>query len=157
MNRIRKRLESKFRVQVTEKTPLNETIVLELERKYPDIYNDILKGLEGDLSEDISNILFIQEVVKILKTGKKIAAIKYVRSQTGMGLKEAKEYTEMFQVKAPGRTSGAYNDMYLSDELSDEITELLESYKEDYPEYFIVFVFINIMIFSITGIPIPMI
>jgi len=136
MNKIKQRLESKFRVQVTEKTPVNDTIVLELERKYPDIYNDILRNLEGDLSEDISNILFIQDVIEFLGTGKKITAIKYVRSQTGMGLKEAKDYVEMFQVKAPDKTSEDYNYIYLPNVLSDEIKELLESYEADYPWIF---------------------
>lgn len=36
----------------------------------------------------------VSEVRRLLSNGRKIEAIKYVREQTGMGLKEAKEYVE---------------------------------------------------------------
>ena len=136
MNRIRRRLQSQFRVQVINTSTLNENIIYTLERRYPDIYNDILRNLEGDVNDDIQNILLMQEVIKILKTGKKIGAIKYVRSQTGMGLKEAKDYVELFQIRVAEENYNQYNTIF-SGEVSEDALEILESYREDYPEYFI--------------------
>ena len=37
------------------------------------------------------------EACRIFETEGKVAAIKYIRAQTGLGLKEAKEYSERLQ------------------------------------------------------------
>ena len=42
---------------------------------------------------------YSKELQDILRKGQKIAAIKSVREEKGMGLKEAKEYTEELELK----------------------------------------------------------
>ena len=45
-----------------------------------------------------------QEIIRLLKSGQKIAAIKACRSATGAGLKEAKEQVESIERTLPGNT-----------------------------------------------------
>jgi len=136
MNRIKERLKSPFRVKVVSENEINDNIIYVLEKQYPDIYNDILRNLEGDISGDVQNILLMQEVIKFLDTGKKITAIKYVRSETGMGLKESKEYVELYE----GNIIKTYSDDFSHTtrrEISEKALKILESYEKDFPEYFI--------------------
>ena len=136
MNRIKERLKSPFRVKVVSENEINDNIIYVLEKQYPDIYNDILRNLEGDVSGDVQNILLMQEVIKFLEDGKKIGAIKYIRSETGMGLKDAKDYVELYE----GSIVKTYNQDYTKATkklISEDALKILESYQKDFPEYFI--------------------
>jgi ribosomal protein L7/L12 len=43
-----------------------------------------------------ANVAFSNEVIQALKNGRKIEAIKLLRNETGLGLKEAKELVENY-------------------------------------------------------------
>lgn len=59
--------------------------------------NEIISALGGNVTA-FSNALFsnIHIIADEIRAGRKIAAIKETRSQTGWGLREAKEYIDKF-------------------------------------------------------------
>ncbi len=63
--------------------------VIRLERKI----DLILKHLGLDLSQGM-----YEKIIELLKADKKIEAIKFYREQSGVGLKEAKDYVESLSI-----------------------------------------------------------
>jgi ribosomal protein L7/L12 len=60
--------------------------------------NDFIQGVGAVKTLGIGNKIFtnINVIADCIRVGKKIAAIKEIRAQTGWGLKEAKEYADRF-------------------------------------------------------------
>ncbi len=64
------------------------------------------------------------EVRRLMMNGQKIAAIKQVRAEMGLGLREAKEYVE--NLRLPGEVPNNPSDLQPSDTSVEEDFELLE-------------------------------
>ena len=58
--------------------------------------NDFIGVVGGNLYYDTGVFSDIKTIADCIRNGMKIAAIKEVRSQTGWGLKEAKEYIDRY-------------------------------------------------------------
>ncbi|NEQ54179.1 MAG: hypothetical protein F6K11_29285, partial [Leptolyngbya sp. SIO3F4] len=78
---------------------------------------------------------FNDQIRSLLQNSQKIAAIKLVRSKTGLGLKEAKDYVEKFPNLGPLPTHDqptfSYGEQVLEDaEFEEQIWSLLQSHKK---------------------------
>jgi ribosomal protein L7/L12 len=59
----------------------------------------ILRHLGLDSNQDVN-----PQIIELMQSGRKIQAIKLYRQQTGVGLKEAKDYVESLQIKGPAKS-----------------------------------------------------
>jgi ribosomal protein L7/L12 len=81
----------------------------------------IVRKSEGVSREDVPHDALVQEVMELLRDGRKINAIKRYRAATGVGLKEAKEAVEAIARKS----EGVSREDVPQDALVQEVIELL--------------------------------
>ncbi len=77
--------------EIRQVVPLDGIKAIVLARKSATSY-EVREAVERSLKT--AEPTWIAEAREIARSGRKIEAIKYVREQTGMGLKEAKDYVE---------------------------------------------------------------
>ena len=107
----------------------NKFVATQLMNKYPEIYEELTEDFDRLPAGDLQAIL---AAIKEIKLGKKIQAIKEVRSILGLGLKEAKDYVEALEGPIQETSDGTRIRT-----IKPEILTRLAYYQEKYPEYFV--------------------